>query len=102
MAVVTTDGQPGGSHARNFETIMSRWHELGPEFRRIITTLMMSYGQQAPQWNRVNCVYLSSPAEQIIEQAEWSIGVVFSEDSTLCSLPYQGWSACSKQAQAIH
>jgi hypothetical protein len=101
-AVVTTDGQPSGIHAKNFEAIVSRWHEVWPEFRRIITELIASYGRERPIWSSVSCVYIDSPAEPIIEDAEWSIGVVFSADSTVRSLPYQGWAARSEQAQAIH
>lgn len=102
MAVVTTDGQPGGIHAKNFEMIGARWHDLWLEFRHVITDLMVSYGHESPQWTHVNCVYIESPDEPIVEGAEWSIGVVFSVDPTLWSLPYQGWSACPKQAQAIY
>jgi len=102
MAVVTTDGQPCGIHAKNFEMIVARWHQLWPEFRRVISELMVSYGREVPQWTRVNCIYIDSPAEPIVEDAEWSIGVEFSGDSTLWSLPYQGWSACPKRAQAIY
>lgn len=102
MAVVTCDGQPDGIRAKNFETIASRWQDLWPEFRRVITDVMLSYGREAPQWSQVNCVYIETPAEPIIEGAEWSIGVVFSGDSTLWTLPYEAWSACPKQAQAIY
>jgi hypothetical protein len=102
MAVVTCDGQPDGIHAKNFETIVSRWQDLWPEFRRVIADLMVSYGREVPQWSHVNCVYIDPPAEPIIEGAEWSIGVVFSGDSTLWTLPYEAWSACPKQAQAIY
>ena len=101
-AVVTCEGQPVGIHAKNFELIASRWHELWPEFRHIITELTKSHGTKGPHWSHVNCVYIDCPTEPIVEGAEWSIGVVFSGDSTLWSLPYQGWSACPDQAQAIH
>jgi hypothetical protein len=102
LAVVTTEGHPCGIHAKNFETIIARWAELWPEFRRIITELMLSYGRESPQWSCVNCIYIDSPAEPIVEDAEWSIGVTFSGDNTLWSLPYGGWAACSNEAQAIH
>jgi len=102
MAVVTTNGQPGRLHAESFETIINRWHELWPEFRHIVAELMSSYGRKSANWKGVNCVYIHTPAEAIVEGAEWSIGVVFSGDSTLWSLPYQGWSACAEQAQAIY
>jgi hypothetical protein len=101
-AVVTVDGRPYGIHVKNFETIMARWQELWPEFRRVVSELMASYRRPVPQWTDVSCIYINSPSEPIIEGAGWSIGVVFSGDSTLWSLPYQGWTACPKQAQAIY
>jgi hypothetical protein len=102
MAVVTTESQPTGAHARTFELICSRWREIWPEFRRIITELMQSYGRETPEWSTVRSVYVCVPDEPIAEDAEWSVGVVFSRDETLWSLPYRGWSACPQQAQAIY
>jgi hypothetical protein len=51
MAVVTCDGQPVGIHAKNFELIASRWHELWPEFRQVITELIRSHGAKGLQWS---------------------------------------------------
>jgi hypothetical protein len=102
MAAVTTDRQPCGIHEKNFQTIVARWHELWPEFRRIISELMVSYGRARPEWARVNCVYIHTPSEPVVEGGEWSIGVVFRGDDTLWTLPYEGWSACPGQAQAIY
>ena len=99
---MTCEGPPTGIHAKNFETIVTRWHELWPEFRSIITELMVSYGREKPDWSRVNSVYIDDPCERVIEGAEWSMGVVFSDDTTLWSLPYDGWSACPRKAQAIY
>jgi hypothetical protein len=101
MAVVTTESPPTGAHARTFELICSRWGEIWPEFRRIISELMQSYGRETPEWSTVRSVYVCVPDEPIVEDAEWSVGVVFSRDETLWSLPYRGWSACPQQAQAI-
>jgi hypothetical protein len=102
VAVVTTDSKPSGAHARTFELIRSRWSEIWPEFRGIITGLMESYGRETPQWSAVQTVYVCVPDEPIVEDADWSVGVVFSGSETFWSLPYRGWSACPQQAQAIY
>ena len=102
MAVVTPESQPTDAHAHTFELICSRWREIWPEFRRIITELMQSHGSETPGWNTVRSVYIHVPEVAIAEDGEWSIGVVFSRDETLWSLPYCGWFACPQQAQAIY
>ena len=102
MAVVTTESQPTGAHAQTFQLICSHWQEIWPSFRQIITELMESYKREAPDWSRVSSVYISVPDEPIVEDAEWSVGVVFFGSDTLWSLPYRGLSACPQQAQAIY
>lgn len=102
MAIITTDSQPTASHAETFELIRSRWAEIWPEFRSIITGLMESYGHEMPQWSAVQSIYICVPDEPIAESAEWSVSVVFSGSATLWALPFRGWSAFPQQAQAIY
>lgn len=101
-AVVTTESPPTEAHARTFELICLRWPELWPEFRRIITELMLSYRRQKPEWKAVSSLYICVPDEPLAEDAEWSVDVAFSGSETLWSLPYRGWCACPQQAQAIY
>jgi len=102
MAIVSTDGPPSGIHAKNFDTILARWTEIWPEMRQVFSELMESYHHERPDWKRVNCVYISLTSQPIVEDAEWSVGVVFSGSDTLWSLPYHGWTACPQQAQASY
>lgn len=102
MAIVTTDGPPSDAHARTYELICSHWVEIWGEVRRVLSELMESYHHERPDWKLVNCVYIHVPIEPMAEAAEWSIGIVFSSDSTLWSLPFEGWSACPREAQAIY
>ena len=102
MAVVTCDDQPTKAHQANFNRIVERWQKLWPEFKQVIGQLMVSYHRDPPEWSLVNCVYINTPSEPFAEGAEWSIGVVFSGETTLWTLPHEGWSACPKQAQAIY
>jgi hypothetical protein len=102
MAAVTTESQPSGAHARTYELICSHWQEVWPEFRRIITELTESYGRETPDWSRVSSVYIGIPDEPISEDARWSLGVVFFGNDTLWLLPYRGWLACPREAQAIY
>jgi hypothetical protein len=101
-AFVTTESQPTGAHASTFDLICSRWSEIWPEFRQIITKLMESYGRGIPDWSAVGSIHICVPDEPIEEDADWSVGVTFSGDETLWSLPYRGWLACREQAQAIY
>ena len=81
--------------------IIERWETIWPEFRTVITELMESYKQDSPDWNNMRALYMELSDEPVIEDAAWSLGVVFSSAETLWTLPYRGWSAVRGQAQAI-
>jgi len=101
LTLVSTPSQPCGIHEQNFRTIVTRWETIWPEFRRVITDLMASYRQEPPDWSAIQAVYLELSDEPIAEDAEWSVGVVFSAHDTLWSLPYRGFTACPERAQAV-
>lgn len=102
MAVISTEGQPGDRHRANLDAIIEQWPVIWPEVRDVLTELMVSYGREKPDWKDVSCLYLGIPAVPISTGEEWSIGIVFSVNETLWSLPFRGWAACPNQAQAIY
>ena len=101
VAVVSTEGQPSAAHLQNFEAIMSRWQVIWPECRQIITDMIRSYGRAAPDWRNVKSVHIDLSKNPIHEDAEWSVGIVFSGGDTLWALPYEGWVAFPSGAQAF-
>lgn len=101
LTLVITSSQPTGFHQKSFQLIVDRWQIIWPEFKRVITDLMESYKQAAPDWSNVRALYLHIPDEPLAEDAEWGLDVVFSSSDTLWSLPYSGWTAVLGQAQAM-
>lgn len=101
LTLVTTSNLPSGIHHKNFQLIVERWEKIWPEFRTVITELMESYKHDSPDWSCMRTLYVELSDEPIAEDAEWSVGVVFSAADTLWTLPYRGWSAVRGQAQAM-
>jgi hypothetical protein len=85
-----------GFHQKSFQLIIERWPIIWPEFKRVITDLMESYNQDAPDWSSVRTLYLHIPDEPLAEDAEWGIDVVFSSSDTL------KWRQGSKPAPPHH
>ena len=101
LTVVCIPSHPNGIHEKSFQTVASRWLSIWPDFRRSITTLMERYKQGPPDWSSIRTVYLELSDEPLAEDAEWSIGVVFSAAETMWVLPYRGLAAVPEEAQAI-
>lgn len=101
LTLVSTPTQPTRAHQKSFQLIMERWQTIWPEFKRVITDLMVSYKQATPDWSDVRTLYLHIPDEPLAEDAEWSLDVVFSSSDTLWTLPYSGWTAVPGRAQAM-
>ena len=99
--LITTTSQPNGIHQKSFRAIAGRWSKLWPEFRVSIEQLMRNYRQEQPHWSNVRTIYLELADEPLAEDAEWSIGVAFSDTATMWVLPYRGWTPLPDQAQAI-
>src|ERR1044071_9957489 len=78
LTLVKTPSPPHGIHQRNFQLIIERWETIWPEFRTVITELMESYKQDSPDWNNMRALYMELSDEPVIEDAAWSLGVVFS------------------------
>ena len=101
LTSVSTPSQPSGGHQKTFHLITNRWHTIWPEFRNAVTDLMESYKQERPDWSDIRILYLELPDEPLAEDAEWSIGVVFSRADTMWTLPYHGWTAAPDRARAF-
>jgi hypothetical protein len=101
LTLVSTTSQPNGTHQKSFQAIASRWSQVWPAFRASIAELMKTCGKDQPDWSSVQTIYLELADEPLAEDAEWSIGVVFSDSATMWVLPYRGWVALREQAQAI-
>ena len=101
LTQVCTTSQPNGTHQKSFQSIAHRSRTIWPEFRRSITELMERYKQDPPDWSSVRILYVELSDEPLVEDAEWSIGVVFSNTETMWVLPYHGLVAVPDQAQAI-
>jgi hypothetical protein len=52
-------------------------------------------------WSNVRTLYLELSDEPLAEDAEWSIGVVFSAAETMWVLPYRGLVPVPEEATAI-
>jgi hypothetical protein len=101
LALVSTASRPNGIHEKSFRSIADRWSTIWPDFRRNITDLMRDYNQEPADWGSVRTLCLELPDEPLVEDAEWSIGVVFSEAGTMWVLPYRGLLSLPDKAQAI-
>jgi hypothetical protein len=101
FTTIGTSSQPNGIHQQNFQNISKRWFTIWPEFRQCITELMANYKQPEPNWSDVRVVHLELPDEPLAEDAQWSIGVVFSATETMWVLPYRGLAALPDEALAI-
>jgi hypothetical protein len=100
LTLVCTPSQPSGTH-ENFDAVASRWQSIWPDFRSSITALMERYKQEPADWSGIRTLYLEFSDEPLAEDAEWSIGVVFSAAETMWVLPYRGLAPVPEEAQAI-
>jgi hypothetical protein len=101
LTTVGTSSQPGGIHQKNFQLISERWPNIWPTFQSNIAELMERYKQSKPDWANIRVIHVTLPDEPLVEDAEWSVGVVFSSAETMWVLPYRGWVELPAEAQAI-
>ena len=101
LTQVCTPSQPNGIHQKSFQSIAHSWRTIWPDFQRTISDLMERYKQDPPDWNSVRMLHLELSDEPLVEDAEWSVGVVFSTTETMWVLPYRGLVAVPDEAQAI-
>jgi hypothetical protein len=99
LTLICTPTQPNGIHENSFQTVAGRWQTIWPEFRRSITDLVERYKQGPVDWGSIRTLHLELSNEPLAEDAEWSIGVVFSAAETMWVLPYHG--LVPGEAQAI-
>ena len=103
LTSVSTPSTPTGAHQKTFHLIADRWSAIWPQFKSAIDALMEKYrhDQILPDWSNIRLLYLELPDEPIAEEAERSIGVVFSGADTIWTLPFTGLIAAPERAQAI-
>ena len=101
LTLISTPSLPNGIHQKSFQLIVEQWDAIWPEFQTVVIKLMDQYKQDPPDWSAVSALYVELSDVPIAEDAEWSLGIVFSASATLWTLPYRGWSAVPSKAQAI-